>query len=297
MSHHWIDKYNQNQSDKPSQPDQDDFDLFMKLSEYDAEIDTEAAWNRLSKKVNRQKQTMNWLVRIAAILILGMSVTFIVINQSDVDKGLVEKTVISSQSVTKAYLLPDGSQVTLAPQSQITFNSEDFSSNRNIGLKGEAFFDITKSSNPFVIESPQGEVRVLGTSFNLNVNKNLDLFVKSGIVVVKTKHETIKVTKGHRALASKTGKLTIVKYNGTNLLSWSTGYFRFENEPLESVIPYLEKYYDVEFHTSKSLKNCKVTAEFDRISLKQVVDAISTILNAKGEINNKKVKISGSGCD
>ena len=66
-------------------------------------------------------------------------------------------------------VLPDGTKVRLNAQSSITY-SENFlqSSNREVKLTGEAFFDVTEhASHPFIVKTKSINIVVLGTSFNL----------------------------------------------------------------------------------------------------------------------------------
>ncbi len=48
---------------------------------------------------------------------------------------------------------------------------------------------------------------------------------------------------------------------------------------------------------SKSIRQCRITAEFDETPLENVVDIISTILNAKSHISGDNIKFSGKGCN
>lgn len=297
MENNWLHKYNSNHDGESSQQDnRDEFDLFMELSEFDVPVDTDKAWNQIHKKIIPKRNYSVVFYRIAAILVLGLSMTFAIYTQQDVIFP-TSQTHITAKFEVKKHVLPDGTEVTLSPASSVNYLSQDFSEERRINLKGEAFFDVTKSSAPFTIHSKSGTVRVLGTSFNLNASDRLDLFVTSGLVEVQTEQDKAIVKPGQRALATSNGDINVTTYNGANLISWSTGSFKFENETLESVIPYLERYYDIKFHASKAIRNCKITAEFNQMELVDLVNVITTILNAESNITDKKVKISGEGCN
>jgi|GEM_PF-2394297 len=295
MNENWTYRYNQFETNSQDEGS-DEFDLFMQLSEYDQPIDTDKAWNRFNSKVSSRKKFLPYLIRVAAVLLIGFGISFYIISyQSDSQNSSTQYFATNSP---ESYVLPDGSEVSLTPHSNVSFIEEGFAGNRNLDLQGEAYFEITKDkSSPFSISSTTGTVTVLGTSFNLNVNEGIDLYVNTGVVEVKTTEDVKQVSKGNRAITLENGTIKVEPYRGINLMSWKTGNFSFENETLNNVIPYLERYYQVKFNVGKNLQNCTITAEFNNMELNEVVKVISTILNAHSKINGKKVTISGSGCD
>lgn len=294
MSTNWIDRYNQNQTDgKNAGSEMDEFDLFMEQSELNEDKSCEEAWLKLKAKIQRRTNNASLYLRIAASLLIALGSVFGVYTLINSNKAEV---IAVSHSKSKQVKLLDGSIVTLAPNSKISYLS-DFTKVRKVELKGEGFFEVTKSEIPFVVEHEYGKIQVLGTSFNVKGEKRLDLYVNSGIVQVTTKKESQKVTKGQRATASSNGKINVSTLDGTNVMSWRTGHFKFDNQELSEIIPLLEKHYKVDITASKALKNCKVTAEFESLEILEVVNIISKILNAQGSIEGDKIKFSGRGCN
>ena len=64
-------------------------------------------------------------------------------------------------------LLPDSTVVWLNAGSKLTYNEEFGTMNRNVTLVGEAFFDVKKSTTPFIIHANTVQIKVLGTAFNV----------------------------------------------------------------------------------------------------------------------------------
>jgi ferric-dicitrate binding protein FerR (iron transport regulator) len=65
-------------------------------------------------------------------------------------------------------LLPDGSTVWLNSDSRLTYNSNfNSAATREVNLEGEAFFDVNKSTRPFIVHSCGIDIRVLGTVFDI----------------------------------------------------------------------------------------------------------------------------------
>src|SRR5437588_18774 len=65
-------------------------------------------------------------------------------------------------------VLPDGTRVWLNAGSRITYDKNYGITLREVGLTGEAFFDVAHNSGkPFVIHTARIDIKVLGTRFNV----------------------------------------------------------------------------------------------------------------------------------
>ena len=64
-------------------------------------------------------------------------------------------------------LLPDSTVVWLNAGSKLSYNEEFGTINRNVTLVGEGFFDVKKSTTPFIIHANTVQIKVLGTAFNV----------------------------------------------------------------------------------------------------------------------------------
>jgi transmembrane sensor len=101
----------------------------------------------------------------------------------------------SSTGELKEIALPDGSKVTLGPNSLINVSFSD--SSRSIELVlGEAYFDVAKSHNrPFFVEAEQTSVKVVGTRFDVRrLAKSTSVSVVEGIVQVFNGRESARLS-------------------------------------------------------------------------------------------------------
>lgn len=64
-------------------------------------------------------------------------------------------------------VLPDSTVVWLNAGSKLTYNENFGTTNRNTTLVGEAYFDVRKTSVPFIIHANNVHIKVLGTEFNV----------------------------------------------------------------------------------------------------------------------------------
>ena len=106
------------------------------------------------------------LLRIAAVVILLLSVAFgsFYLTMGDRIVPLYSLTVPAGNSNT--LLLPDGTKVWLNAGSTIKYPSSFLGMQRNIEIEGEAYLEVTHNRwKPFIVNTPNGKVKVLGTKF------------------------------------------------------------------------------------------------------------------------------------
>lgn len=94
-------------------------------------------------------------------------------------------------------LLPDGSKVWMNSELSLSYPGNYMDGNRNVKLKGEAYFEVAKQNGSlFTVETPDYNVRVLGTKFNLmaysDFNRSETTLIEGKIEIQKGK-QTIDV--------------------------------------------------------------------------------------------------------
>ena len=112
------------------------------------------------------------------------------------------KVQIATKDNFEVVDLPDGSTAYLNNNSSIEYD-EKFEQ-RVVRQTGEVFFFVTKGSSPFVVKTDQGEIKVLGTKFNVNSNSDdLEVEVEEGTVELKVNKFINKIEKGQKAFSKK----------------------------------------------------------------------------------------------
>ncbi|MBR8536562.1 FecR domain-containing protein [Carboxylicivirga sediminis] len=92
---------------------------------------------------------------------------------------------VSTDNEPKFYVLPDGSKVVLNQNSTMTYVIDE--DKREVHLDGGAFFKVVKSTIPFKVHTPQGDITVLGTEFAVeSSDEGLEVEVDDGEVAVET---------------------------------------------------------------------------------------------------------------
>ncbi len=194
--------------------------------------------------------------------------------------------------------LPDSSVVVINAKSQFRFPSKFTGTQRRVELIGEAYFEITHdAANPFVVETADLSVKVLGTEFNLKAYSNADVcatLVKGSVEASHKGAAPVLLTPGQECRFIQESKLLSVnEADMVSALSWKNNEFIFKNSTLESIMEELSEWYDVEISVeSDQLKSHRFYMYLDRgKDIKEVLQAMNEIQKFKYEINGSKVKI------
>lgn len=147
--------------------------------------------------------------------------------------------------------LPDGTHVWLNSATKLTYPVAFTGSERRVELSGEAYFEVVHNAEkPFKVISTNQEIEVLGTHFNANTYADEPSFrttlLQGSVKVTATQSGAAKVIKpGQQAVLRLTG-IQIHKVDADNAIAWKTGLFRFENEPVASIMKKISRWYDVD---------------------------------------------------
>ena len=131
-------------------------------------------------------------------------------------------------------VLSDGTKVWINSGSELTFPMNFEKGERVVELKGEAYFDVTKSKEwPFIVRTCRSSVKVLGTSFNVcsyEEDALEQVTLEQGGVEVKHHDETYLLHPGEQFELDTTNEEVEVKPVNVKLYtSWIDGMFRFHN--------------------------------------------------------------------
>lgn len=264
---------------------------------------TSEEWSRLKtklydlegKQVNLQNRRL--FVKVAASLIL-MAVCAALVYRMAVR---TDDIVLQSENEKRRVSLPDGSTVWLNTKSRLIYSS-DFNNERNIQLDGEAFFDVTPDTEkPFVITTPQSQIRVLGTSFNVSAyshNTLEEVYVATGKVCVASGDHQVELTPGELSTMNKiTRVLSSADASNENKMAWRTGKLVFLKTNLIEVAQTLEHYFQISINIKNPvIEKCRFTSSFTNPTLEEVIEAISLSMNINVVHQNKEYVFDGDGC-
>lgn len=210
-------------------------------------------------------------------------------------------TVVVPRGKTFELVLSDGTFVLLNPQSELTYPVKfDSTSTREVTLRGEGYFEVTKSSNRFVVNTDNMKLQVYGTTFNVISRDNLpdEAVLVEGVVSITPKNssdgkETV-LHPGDKSFVDKLGQLTVTQTNLAEYTAKRNGYILFNGKTIKQIIPSLELFYDVHFSVKNEVALEKEEYVFSikqHASLREALDVIEFVSDVKFLIEGKEVKI------
>ena len=152
---------------------------------------------------------------------------------------------VSAPGQVRTVVLADQSRVTLDADSAIAV---DFSGGeRHVQLRrGVAFFHVTHTGEPFVVDADGGEARVLGTEFEVRLQPGgAQVTVLSGRVGVKAgKNAAQQILTADQQIAYDAGVTDTVHHVDSQArLGWRSGWLSYSRAPLADVVADLKRYY------------------------------------------------------
>jgi len=222
-----------------------------------------------------------------------------------------------------SFNLPDGTKGWLNSGSTLKY-ALNFVDNRRVMLEGEAFFDVTPNkSNPFYVRTSEVQIRVLGTSFNLKAypdDKTVETTLLSGMLEIQTlsetvgERQTVVLKPNQKATFQKNTDLLSIgekqavpeRIQGVQtvrvsrdidtvpIVAWKNHKLVFVNEPFESLLVKMERWYDVEITMlDNPRENLNYTGIFEKETVEQALRALKVATpDFSYSINKNKINVS-----
>ncbi len=191
--------------------------------------------------------------------------------------------------------LADGTKVWLNSASSIEYPTQFVGPSRRVKVSGEAYLEVSKNpEQPFIVETGRQEIKVLGTSFNVNTygdkGRYLTTLVEGSLEVSSTKsQEKVLIKPGQQAILSSEGSLKTQEVDIDEYASWKDGIYVINNLTLEEFGNQIERWYDVEVDMGK-FKDRKLSATIRRdVKLNEVLEAIELNTKIKFSVKDRRV--------
>ena len=242
-----------------------------------------------SQKAPEKKQiwlTTGFQLAVAASVALVIALVLLFPSARKITTGTGEQELA---------VLPDGSEVRLNAVSSISYDPSSWNEARLIDLKGEAFFDVRKGAS-FLVKTVNGNVEVLGTSFNVKSRGNaMDVACYTGRVEVTASNVTRQLTPG-ASVRIQDGEL--VAYKEATLQgepSWTMGITELENMPLASVLQEITIVFGLDIEYDGTLDHLTYTGAFPNQRPESALKLIFEPLNVdySFDLETKKLVIIG----
>jgi len=285
---------------------------FLASSSKMSEYKIENSYRKLQKKINLQSPAFRFktgvFLKYAAILVLLSGIASWLYdlknqNRLPVEQKLKYTSVVARYKEMSQIILPDSSVVWLNSGTTLTYNNDYAVGNRDLSVKGEAYFDVRKNRKiPLTVTCDELKVKVLGTKFNVSAypeDHQITVALESGAVELlhtKNKSFSYKLSPGemaHYHIASN--DMTVEKANVADFTVWKDGLLVFKDTPMAEVIKRLERKFNVEMIVDNPLVyEPAFNATFKDENLAEVLDYIRFSCHIQYKIlknNTNKIKV------
>ncbi len=279
----------------------EDYESYKLIAEKTSNLGTDAwnkekVWNSIREKGEMDHSAVpaqkvfslgKWVRYGAAACIIAL-VGYLALFRGD---NLEIHQTLAAQSQTVN--LPDGSKVYLNADSKLSYNAKSFSDDRELNLEGEAFFEVVKGSK-FKVETQNGDVRVLGTSFNVrNRGQRLDVQCFTGSVGVSFndfKNEEVLMPGDNLISAHKKLINRFTVDNDLTRPEWRDGRTKFVDVGFDEVINEIERQFDIEIKSDVSIDiSEKYNGGFNHSDLESALKIVFSSINYDYRIEGKTV--------
>lgn len=214
--------------------------------------------------------------------------------ESNEEEGpITYNRVIIPAKNTLTIMLSDGTRVTLNADSELLYPSRFNGDTRSVHLVGEAYFDVAKGDIPFIVSTDGMDVKVYGTTFNVNTRRGdiaETVLISGSIGITTTNNEEVMLKPDQRySYNNKDGQFTVEDVDTYIYVAWMGDCLSCHNEPITVLLDEMAAWYDVEFSIGNDIdKDMKVTVSLSKkLTLEQFTEILNSSLGVTFERTSK----------
>lgn len=268
---------------------------------YNTPEKTEDALKKVNRKIDLKKpaQRLSAFFKYAAIFILLTTLSYGGWRYLKQPESYLSIMVRDGEEIKKI-TLNDGTIVWLNKGASLRIPDSFSARNRRIFVDGEVYFDVKRNPEaPFLVETEQLNVKVLGTSFNLNTGINgemIETILVTGKVTLQSKNNNffLEMSPGEKVSFSPGKNEYVVETVDVNICTaWHLGQLKFESVTLREIANKLSILYDVNVNLeSKKLAERKFRCVINRDEgLQDILNHLEYIAPIYYKIEGKEVFI------
>jgi transmembrane sensor len=223
----------------------------------------------------------------------------------------------------RQFTLPDGSRVTLLPNSRLSYEQAFSGQNRTVYLTGVADFEVVRNpARPFIVNANETITRVLGTSFRVQAREQdaqVTVEVKTGRVSVSVRDELatdvpdarrdVVLTPNQKAVFSRPDTrltrslvaepLPIAKPTDPEVVAATLPTaFEYTDVPVTEVLHALSSHYGIPIrYDEAALRRCLITVSLTDESFYEKLTVICKATEARYTLTDGEVVVNGKGCE
>lgn len=168
-----------------------------------------------------------------------------------------------------ALVLSDGTKVHLNSMSSLRYPVAFAADKREVELKGEAYFEVSKTGQPFFVNVNGMQVEVLGTTFNISAYPDeacQTTLVNGSVRVSAAKGESLILKPSQQAtIVAGSNSIQVRTVDTSFYTSWVKGKINFKDQRLEDIMKALSRWYEMNVvYESERLKNIRFGCHLNR---------------------------------
>lgn len=220
--------------------------------------DTYLALKRVNQKIGYPETRIipfrQRLIRIAAVMIPILIITGSYWYYTATKNPLIEISVAYGEK--KHLLLPDNSEIWLNAGTVFKYPKKFTDARRLVYLDGEAYFSVTRdAAKPFIVNTSQLSVKVLGTKFNVKAytdDKLVTATLTSGKVEVTPSTQSPRLLAPNEQLTfnKHTSDVSVTTIPPADTNGWITGKLIFTNASFTEILHTLERRYNLTINST-----------------------------------------------
>lgn len=244
--------------------------------------------------IHINKEAGNLLEKIdgANVQIDSTMLNYQVAQQKAQESKLIYNKVETPRGGEYALLLSDGTKVHLNAMTSLRFPVTFDNGPREVELEGEAYFEVSKTGQPFIVSTHGMQVEVLGTTFNISAypREEYQTTLVNGSVKVNTETGKSCILKPSQQATVSPGNnsIQVRMVDAEFYTSWVKGKIHFKDQRLEDIMKILSRWYDMDvIYANEKIKDIRFGCNVDRYS---EITPFVRLLEETGKVH---VKING----
>lgn len=216
-------------------------------------------------------------------------------------------TLIVPRGYLQTLVLSDGTKVWLNADSKISFPVRFNRKERRVAVQGEVYFEVEQNAQwPFIVSvhkpgrdlqnTPDAEVQVLGTSFNVKAyNNTIYTTLATGSVLFRpSAGKPIQLSPDQQAIfKTESGTSTLQNVSSEDYTTWRNDELVMNKMPLAELAELLERRYDVQLSFSnEALKKIEYSAALHLTPhLADMLETIEQTGLVRFSVKDKKITV------
>ena len=262
------------------------------------------AFQKIRKEEKRRKNRRMFVlsISVAACFMLVMGIKFSLADKNywgidltalfNSGSSIDQEELVVPMGEKTTLLLTDGTKIVANSRTIVKYPKTFKGSTREIYVKGEAYFDVAHDAeHPFVVNSDNFSVKVLGTKFNVSNYDNAEshvVLLQGSIELNTANHDRVRM-KPKELVDIKDGGFTQKKeVNTDEYTCWMDGMINLDGECIQSVVKKLTNYYGVNIECENKISSNKL---YGKLVLE---DSVTKVLSNIKEMTGARMIINGN---